>query len=52
MVNFYQSLESKKRESVGRKARALRGGVLRLMKDERYGHPFYWAGFVFVGSND
>jgi CHAT domain-containing protein/tetratricopeptide (TPR) repeat protein len=33
------------------KAEALRQAALRLMKDERYHHPFYWAGFVVVGDS-
>lgn len=32
------------------KAQALREASLALMKDERYRHPFYWAGFVLVGD--
>jgi CHAT domain-containing protein len=30
-------------------AQALRGSVLSLMKDARYGHPMYWAAFVSAG---
>lgn len=29
---------------------ALRGAALELLKDPRYRHPFYWAGFVVMGS--
>ncbi len=29
---------------------ALRGAALELLKDSRYRHPFYWAGFVVMGS--
>jgi CHAT domain-containing protein len=50
MVNFYQALESTPR-ATSRKAKSLQEATLRLMKDERYRHPFYWAGFVLVGSN-
>lgn len=50
MVNFYQNLDSNQDSPNGRKAGALRGAALRFMKDERYHHPFYWAGFVLVGS--
>ena len=32
------------------KAEALREASLALMRDERYRHPFYWAGFVLVGD--
>lgn len=50
MANFYQALESQQRPQ-GKKARSLQEATLRLMKDDRYRHPFYWAGFVLVGSN-
>ena len=33
------------------KSQALREASLRLLKDRRYRHPFYWAGFVLVSSN-
>lgn len=51
MTNFYQALESKQNIRGGKKARSLQEATLRLMKDDRYRHPFYWAGFVLVGSN-
>ena len=50
MVSFYQNIDSKQNRSNGKKARALQEGALRAMKDERYRHPFYWAGFVLVGD--
>jgi CHAT domain-containing protein/Flp pilus assembly protein TadD len=31
-------------------ARALQRAELRLLHDQRYSHPFYWAGFVVVGD--
>jgi CHAT domain-containing protein len=33
----------------GTKAEYLRRASLRLRRDPRYAHPFYWAGFVLVG---
>lgn len=54
MVNFYKHLKPSTRQSTqdgGTKAKALRLAALELMKDVRYRHPFYWAGFVMVGSN-
>jgi CHAT domain-containing protein len=30
-------------------AGALRGAALQVMRDTRYRHPFYWAGFRVVG---
>jgi CHAT domain-containing protein len=44
MVNFYENLQSRNDHSAGKKAKALREAALRLMKDERYHHPFYWGG--------
>jgi len=29
---------------------ALRGSAIALMKDPRYRHPFYWAGFIVMGA--
>jgi len=29
---------------------ALRRSAMTVMKDPRYRHPFYWAGFIVVGS--
>jgi CHAT domain-containing protein len=31
---------------------AKKNATLQLMRDERYRHPFYWAGFVLVGRSD
>jgi len=31
-------------------ADSLRQGALSLLRSERYGHPFYWAGFILVGD--
>ncbi|CAN5660726.1 hypothetical protein BH18ACI4_BH18ACI4_27980 [soil metagenome] len=52
MVNFYQAQELREKAQSGKKARSLQDATLRLMKDDRYQHPFYWAGFVLVGSNN
>jgi CHAT domain-containing protein len=46
MVNFHRHLQ---RDNFS-KAEALRQSALNLMKDPRYRHPFYWSGFVLVGS--
>jgi CHAT domain-containing protein len=49
MQNFYQALA--RRRNRGTKSEALREASIRLLKDPRYRHPFYWAGFVLVGTN-
>ncbi|MBI4910611.1 MAG: CHAT domain-containing protein [Acidobacteria bacterium] len=46
MLEFHRSLQEGKS-----KAEALRGAALRLMKDKRYRHPFYWAPFVLIGAS-
>jgi CHAT domain-containing protein len=51
MVGFYQDLNPKRQESSGKLAKALQSAALRLMKDDDYAHPFYWASFVLVGTN-
>ncbi|MBS1789663.1 MAG: CHAT domain-containing protein [Acidobacteria bacterium] len=52
MTGFYQELRQTKDEKKIVKADALRLAMLKMMKDRRYGHPFYWAGFVLIGSDD
>lgn len=49
MKNFYQALA--RQPNHVNKSQALREASVRLLKDPRYHHPFYWAGFVLVGSN-
>jgi len=49
MKNFYQALAIQ--PNAGHKSDALRQASLSLIKDSRYRHPFYWAGFVLVGRN-
>jgi CHAT domain-containing protein len=51
MTNFYQALKSKEKVQGDKTASALQEATLRLIKDDRYRHPFYWAGFVLIGSN-
>jgi CHAT domain-containing protein len=50
MANFYEDLKAK--NSQIKKAGALRQAALRLMRDEGFRHPFYWASFVLVGNNE
>lgn len=48
MVSFHRNLTA---QGAGRsKAEALRAASLELMKDRRFRHPFYWAGFVMTGD--
>jgi CHAT domain-containing protein len=49
MKNFFQALARQRNRS--NKSGALREASIRLLKDSRYRHPFYWAGFVLVGTN-
>lgn len=51
MVNFYQQSNLVRQRSGGAKAQAVRAAALQLMNDDRYRHPFFWAGFVLVGVN-
>jgi len=51
MKSFYQGLASQNDANSRNKSQALREASLGLLKDRRYHHPFYWAGFVLVSSN-
>lgn len=52
MYFFHENLvRGKKADPVHpRKAEALRQASLKLIGSEKYGHPYYWAGFVLVGD--
>jgi CHAT domain-containing protein len=52
LVNFFRNLKASTPQSRLSKAEALRSAALKLMNDDRYRHPFYWAGFVIVGHNE
>lgn len=51
MKNFYHTLAKQDHPNGTNKSQALREASLSLLKDRRYRHPFYWAGFVLVSSN-
>ncbi len=51
MVDFYQQSDIVQNRRDGTNASALRAAALKLMKDDRYRHPFFWASFVLVGVN-
>lgn len=46
MVSFHRNLRNHDKS----KDEALRQSALKLMNNPRYRHPFYWSGFVLVGS--
>jgi CHAT domain-containing protein len=46
MTAFHRRLA----QGSGAKAEHLRQASLGLLRDPRYAHPFYWAGFVLVGN--
>ncbi len=46
MVDFYRAMLQDKRAP----ASALRSAKLRLRGQARWGDPYYWAGFVFIGD--
>ena len=52
MVEFHRNLKShiENPKSKMTKAKALRQAGLKLLRSEQYRHPFYWAGFVIIGS--
>ena len=51
MKKLYQAMARQNDSSSRSKAQALKEASLLLMKNRRYRHPFYWAGFVLVSSN-
>jgi CHAT domain-containing protein len=51
MTSFYQNLTSKARQNYLMRANAVRLATVKMMKDHQYRHPFYWAGFILIGSN-
>lgn len=52
MIEFHRNLITLRRDANerGAVAEALRRASLKLMRGDDYRHPFYWAGFVVVGS--
>ena len=51
MKDFYQAMARQNDLKGLNKSQALREASLSLLKDRRYRHPFYWAGFVLVSNN-
>lgn len=50
MIDFHKRLKAEG-STPGKKATALQQAALSLMKDPRYRHPYFWAGFVMIGRN-
>src|SRR6266404_2214712 len=50
MTAFYQNLRSNMLKPKVAQPTALRYAALRMLKDPRYHHPFYWGGFLLVGD--
>jgi CHAT domain-containing protein len=48
MAGFYQNLSIDKLS----KADALRQASLKMIGERRHQHPFYWGGFILIGSNE
>jgi CHAT domain-containing protein/uncharacterized protein HemY len=48
MLNFHQALGNQSARFSA--ARALQQAEMHLLRDKKYSHPFYWAGFVVVGD--
>jgi len=46
MHTFYDSMDDRNNTKV----QALRQAQLRMLQNDRYQHPFYWASFVLIGS--
>jgi CHAT domain-containing protein len=45
MTRFYEEMTDRKRPP----AQALARAKVSMLESERWSHPFYWAGFVFLG---
>jgi CHAT domain-containing protein len=50
MKNFYQQIKIPSANLT--RANALRQAALSVMQNDRYRHPFYWAGFVLIGRGN
>lgn len=50
MIGFHRRLKDQTGSEGETKANALRQAALELMKEPRYRHPFFWAGFVMIGN--
>src|SRR6185437_9437852 len=51
MIDFHKRLKIEGSTSGLNKTTALQQAALSLMKDPRYRHPYFWAGFVMIGKS-
>jgi len=49
MIDFHKRLRAEGATPALNNASALQQAALSLMKDPRYRHPYFWAGFVLIG---
>ena len=47
MLAFHRQLQAKQKPST---AEALRQASLQMLRRPQYRHPFFWAGFIYVGD--
>jgi CHAT domain-containing protein len=50
MIEFHKALTASRGKQTVSKAVAMRLAALKLLKINRYRHPFYWASFVVLGD--
>ena len=50
MIDFHKRLKEQAAKQSATKAGALQQAALALMKNPRYRHPYFWAGFVVIGK--
>jgi CHAT domain-containing protein len=51
MIDFHKRLKGQSSAQSQTAATALQQAALSIMKDPRYRHPYFWAGFVVIGKN-
>lgn len=51
MIDFHKRMRGEGATPGRNKATALQQAAMSLMKDPRYRHPYFWAGFVMIGEN-
>jgi len=51
MIDFHKRLKEESSAQSQTTATALQQAALNVMKDPRYRHPYFWAGFIVLGKN-